>query len=145
MSDITTQAREMIERLENTTFVRVSIEDNPRRYYPTPITEEAAALIRDLLAERETHDPFPYDTTDPYTGLSYFNPTRNPTMPQYVLWSTRFSGWVSTTGTYTTELDNAKRFGYDEILAKCQRTYDKNNKAFGLIPVATHILEEIIK
>jgi len=43
----------MIERLETTAFVRVSIEDSPNRYYPTTLTAEAALLLRALLAERK--------------------------------------------------------------------------------------------
>ena len=66
-------------------------------------------------------------------------------MPVYVLWSNRFSGWVSSTGTYTTELDNAKRFEYDDAIFRCRRSYDKANKAFSTIPVPLHLLEEITK
>ena len=52
----------MADNLEANTFVRVSLEDSPHRYYPTTLTAEAAALLRKLAEDREK--PFlPRDTS----------------------------------------------------------------------------------
>jgi hypothetical protein len=61
----------------------------------------------------------------------------------YLLWSTRYHGWASARGGYTTEQKDAHKYTYDEALFRCKKHYDR--KAYGLIPVSTLMLEEITK
>jgi hypothetical protein len=61
----------------------------------------------------------------------------------YLLWSTRYQGWASSNGGYTTEQKDAHAYTYVEALSRCKKHYDR--KAYGLIPVSTLILEEIAK
>jgi len=60
---------------------------------------------------------------------------------RYLLWSTRYQGWASSTGGYTTEQKDAHKYTYDEAIARCKKNYDR--KIYGVIPVPTLMLEEI--
>lgn len=60
---------------------------------------------------------------------------------EYVLWSAKLGGWMSRSATYTSELDDAKRFTKDEAFELCRTQHNKNN--FGLLPVHTQDLADL--
>lgn len=61
----------------------------------------------------------------------------------YVIWSTPLHGWVTRTATYSSDLEDAKRFSRDEAIKACQGHLDRQSRGFGWIPVYVNDLEAV--
>jgi len=56
--------------------------------------------------------------------------------PIYFLYSARSSGWMTTSGIYSSEIKDAKEFSQAEALKLCKLHYKNGMSEFGLIPVS---------
>lgn len=61
----------------------------------------------------------------------------------FVLWSTKMSGWLSTHGTYTSELKQARRYNEPDAITLCSRHYESDDESYGMIPVSCQMLMDI--
>lgn len=61
----------------------------------------------------------------------------------YILWSGRMGGWLTASGTYASQMKEAKTFGREAMLIMCRRHMNNGFAEFGLIPIAVADLEEL--
>jgi len=54
----------------------------------------------------------------------------------YLVYSTKFMGWVNQTGTYGTDRTAAKTFGQTEALTYCAARFDNLNNVPTCLPVS---------
>jgi len=59
----------------------------------------------------------------------------------FYLYSTRNTGWLTRSSTYSTDRTEAARFTEDEALAMCAR--QKTQGGYQLLPVSIELLERI--
>lgn len=62
---------------------------------------------------------------------------------EYLLWSGRLSGWLSSAGTYVSGTKDARIFARSEALQYCRAHYRSSTVEFGLIPVRYEDVKEI--
>lgn len=74
----TDELRALADRLEEEAFVRVSLDDTPHRYYPTTLPKEAAAALRQWIAERERADALEMICKDANEAAMKYWPCNNP-------------------------------------------------------------------
>lgn len=60
--------------------------------------------------------------------------------PTYILWSTRASGWLSSSGHYVSTISDARKFGREEAFDYCRIHYKNGYSEFGLIPISLNDL-----
>lgn len=59
----------------------------------------------------------------------------------YYLYSVKMNGWITTSGTYVSELDMAATFSYAEAYRRVKSHYDGHSRQFMVVPVSTDILD----
>ena len=52
----------------------------------------------------------------------------------YILWSPKMQGWLSLSGNYTTDQEQARQFDRPAALVQCKRF--RTNDSHGLLPVS---------
>lgn len=58
----------------------------------------------------------------------------------YLLWSTTLSGFLTSSGTYTSQWKEAQEFNELDARTRCKARYDERQEAFILLPVSVEIL-----
>lgn len=62
----------------------------------------------------------------------------------YAIWNAQNGGWMTRTGTYTSEWKDAKRVSITDAIALCRRAYITHADEFRLIPVAVNAIEAVM-
>ena len=64
---------------------------------------------------------------------------------QFILWSVRAGGWLTSGANYSSNREDAERFSRDKAIFLCEIHYKSHEAEFGLLPVSDSMLHQITK